>query len=142
MPQRIVVGGGRVGGTIVATVAARALHTDEAAIKVIDATGQHRSPQWRDGNGLRDVRVVWNASIELHKYVRRSCEGTDVFGAFDHTDGAVEIAMNEPAFFTAVDLVIEKMELLTSVRHDAFHDSVVIGGQEAKVRRVRLPCGT
>jgi sulfide:quinone oxidoreductase len=47
MRQRIVILGGGVGGTIVANVAARAVHADEAEITVIDATGQHAyMPGW------------------------------------------------------------------------------------------------
>ena len=47
MPQRIVIVGGGVGGTIVANVLARKLHADEAEITVIDATGAHQyMPGW------------------------------------------------------------------------------------------------
>ena len=48
MPQqRIVVLGGGVGGTIVANTIARTLSPDEAAITVVDATGQHvYMPGW------------------------------------------------------------------------------------------------
>lgn len=47
MSQRIVIVGGGVGGTIVANVVARALHTNEAEIMVVDATGQHAyMPGW------------------------------------------------------------------------------------------------
>jgi sulfide:quinone oxidoreductase len=47
MPQRIVIVGGGVGGTIVANIAARALRADQAEITVIDATGRHvYMPVW------------------------------------------------------------------------------------------------
>jgi sulfide:quinone oxidoreductase len=47
MSQHILIVGGGVGGTIVANIVARALHTDEAEITVVDATGQHQyMPGW------------------------------------------------------------------------------------------------
>jgi sulfide:quinone oxidoreductase len=47
MPQRIVIVGGGVGGTIVANVLARKLDINEAQITVIDATGTHQyMPGW------------------------------------------------------------------------------------------------
>jgi sulfide:quinone oxidoreductase len=47
MPQRVVILGGGVGGTIVANVLARSLHRDEANVTVVDATGQHQyMPGW------------------------------------------------------------------------------------------------
>ena len=47
MPQRIVIVGGGVGGTIVANLLSRHLSTDQAEVTVIDATGQHvYMPGW------------------------------------------------------------------------------------------------
>jgi sulfide:quinone oxidoreductase len=74
MPQRIVIAGGGVGGTIVANVVARALHADEAEITVIDATGQHAyMPGWlylpfNGSEGLelaRDERTLLNKHAHL-----------------------------------------------------------------------------
>ena len=74
MSQRIVIVGGGVGGTIVANVAARALHRDEAEITVIDATGDHvYMPGWlylpfngSDGIELsRPERTLLNHHVQL-----------------------------------------------------------------------------
>src|SRR5262249_7025010 len=74
MSQRIVIVGGGVGGTIVANVAARALHRDEAEITVIDATGEHvYMPGWlylpfNGGEGLelsRPERTLLNRHVRL-----------------------------------------------------------------------------
>lgn len=47
MSQRIVIIGGGVGGTIVANLLARTLHTQEAEITLIDASGKHvYMPLW------------------------------------------------------------------------------------------------
>lgn len=47
MPQRILVLGGGVGGTIVANTVARELSAGEAEVTIIDATGQHAyMPGW------------------------------------------------------------------------------------------------
>ncbi len=74
MAQRIVIVGGGVGGTIVANVAARALHRDEAEITVIDATGDHvYMPGWlylpfNGGDGVelsRPERSLLNRHVRL-----------------------------------------------------------------------------
>jgi sulfide:quinone oxidoreductase len=74
MPQRIAIIGGGVGGTIVANVLARALHTDQAEITVIDATGQHQyMPGWlylpfNDHEGIelhRSERSLLNRHVRL-----------------------------------------------------------------------------
>ncbi len=47
MPQRVIIIGGGVGGTIVANVLARTLHPHEADITVIESTGAHAyMPGW------------------------------------------------------------------------------------------------
>ncbi len=47
MPQRILIVGGGVGGTIVANLLARSLHHHEAEITLIDSTGNHvYMPSW------------------------------------------------------------------------------------------------
>jgi len=47
MKQRILIVGGGVGGTIVANILARTLHSDEAEITLIDKTGNHvYMPTW------------------------------------------------------------------------------------------------
>ena len=47
MPQRIVIIGGGVGGTIVANLLARTLHAQEAEITLIDGSGKHvYMPLW------------------------------------------------------------------------------------------------
>ncbi|HTK06197.1 MAG TPA: FAD/NAD(P)-binding oxidoreductase [Ktedonobacteraceae bacterium] len=47
MPQHVVIVGGGVGGTIVANLLARALHSSEAEITLIDSTGKHvYMPGW------------------------------------------------------------------------------------------------
>ncbi len=74
MPQRIVILGGGVGGTIVANVVARALHADQAQITVIDATGEHQyMPGWlylpfnhHEGLELsREERTLLNQQVQL-----------------------------------------------------------------------------
>jgi sulfide:quinone oxidoreductase len=73
MPQRIVIAGGGVGGTIVANVVARALHADEAEITVIDATGQHAyMPGWLylPFNGLEGIQLSHDERALLNKHVR------------------------------------------------------------------------
>jgi len=74
MPQRIVILGGGVGGTIVANVVARALHADQAQITVIDATGEHQyMPGWlylpfnhHEGLELsREERTLLNQHVQL-----------------------------------------------------------------------------
>ncbi len=74
MPQRIVIIGGGVGGTIVANVVARALHADQAQITVIDATGEHQyMPGWlylpfnhHEGLELsREERTLLNQHVQL-----------------------------------------------------------------------------
>jgi sulfide:quinone oxidoreductase len=74
MPQRIVIVGGGVGGTIVANSVARALQADEAEITVIDATGQHQyMPGWlylpfNGSEGLelsRSERTLLNHQVRL-----------------------------------------------------------------------------
>jgi len=74
MPQRIVILGGGVGGTIVANVVARALHADQAQITVIDATGEHQyMPGWlylpfNNHEGLelsREERTLLNQHVQL-----------------------------------------------------------------------------
>jgi sulfide:quinone oxidoreductase len=73
MPQRIVIVGGGVGGTIVANVAARALHADEAEITVIDATGQHQyMPGWLylPFNGSEGLELSRGERTLLNHHVR------------------------------------------------------------------------
>lgn len=74
MPQRIVIAGGGVGGTIVANIVARALHAEQAEITVIDATGQHAyMPGWlylpfNGSEGLElshDERTLLNKRVHL-----------------------------------------------------------------------------
>ena len=74
MPQRIVVLGGGVGGTIVANTVARELGAHEADITVIDATGRHEyMPGWlylpfdqADGVPLtRDERSLLKRRVNL-----------------------------------------------------------------------------
>jgi sulfide:quinone oxidoreductase len=74
MPQRILILGGGVGGTIVANVVARALHTDQAEVTVVDATGQHQyMPGWlylpfNEHEGLelsRGERTLLNRHVKL-----------------------------------------------------------------------------
>lgn len=74
MPQRIVIVGGGVGGTIIANVVSRALSTDQAEVTVIDATGQHAyMPGWlylpfNDHEGIelsRSERTLLNRHVEL-----------------------------------------------------------------------------
>lgn len=73
MPRRIVILGGGVGGTIVANIAARALHTDDAEITVIDATGQHAyMPGWLylPFNGSEGLELSRNERSLLNRHVR------------------------------------------------------------------------
>lgn len=73
MPQRIVIVGGGVGGTIVANIAARALHTDQAEITVIDATGQHQyMPGWLylPFNGSEGLELSRSERTLLNRHVR------------------------------------------------------------------------
>jgi sulfide:quinone oxidoreductase len=74
MPQRIVIVGGGVGGTIVANVLSRKLPADEAEITVIDATGAHQyMPGWlylpfNHSAGIelsRSERTLLNSHIKL-----------------------------------------------------------------------------
>ena len=74
MPQRIVIVGGGVGGTIVANIVSRALSLDQAEITVIDATAQHTyMPGWlylpfNQHEGLellRNERSLLNRHVEL-----------------------------------------------------------------------------
>lgn len=74
MPQRIVIVGGGVGGTIVANVVSRALSSEQAEVTVIDATGQHvYMPGWlylpfngHEGLELsRGERSLLNRHVEL-----------------------------------------------------------------------------
>jgi sulfide:quinone oxidoreductase len=74
MTKHIVIVGGGVGGTIVANIAARTLHPDEADITVIDATGEHvYMPGWlylpfNSGEGLdlsRPERTLLNRHVNL-----------------------------------------------------------------------------
>ncbi|HEX8997759.1 MAG TPA: FAD/NAD(P)-binding oxidoreductase [Ktedonobacterales bacterium] len=74
MPQRVVIVGGGVGGTIVANVLARTLGSDEAEITVIDSTGNHTyMPGWlyipfngTDGVDLsRPERSLLNSRVKL-----------------------------------------------------------------------------
>ncbi|HEX9068091.1 MAG TPA: FAD/NAD(P)-binding oxidoreductase [Ktedonobacterales bacterium] len=74
MPQRIVIVGGGVGGTIVANVLARELRHDEAEITVVDATGRHQyMPGWlylpfNHGAGMelsRSERDLLNKHVKL-----------------------------------------------------------------------------
>jgi sulfide:quinone oxidoreductase len=74
MPQRILILGGGVGGTIVANIVARALHTDQAEVTVVDATGQHQyMPGWlylpfNEHEGLelaRSERTLLNRHVQL-----------------------------------------------------------------------------
>jgi sulfide:quinone oxidoreductase len=74
MPQRILILGGGVGGTIVANIVARALHTDQAEVTVVDATGQHQyMPGWlylpfNEHEGLelaRSERTLLNRHVRL-----------------------------------------------------------------------------
>jgi sulfide:quinone oxidoreductase len=74
MPQRILILGGGVAGTIVANVVARALHTDQAEVTVVDATGQHQyMPGWlylpfNEHEGLelaRSERTLLNRHVRL-----------------------------------------------------------------------------
>lgn len=73
MPQRIVIVGGGVGGTIVANIVARALHADEAEIAVIDATGQHQyMPGWLylPFNGSEGLELVRSERTLLNHHVQ------------------------------------------------------------------------
>src|SRR5690349_13488982 len=74
MPQRIVIVGGGVGGSIVANIVSRALSAEQAEITVIDATGQHvYMPGWLNlpFNGherlelSRSERSLLNQHVEL-----------------------------------------------------------------------------
>lgn len=74
MPQRILIVGGGVGGTIVANVVARALNADQAEVTVVDATAQHQyMPGWlylpfNGSEGLtlsRDERSLLNRHVKL-----------------------------------------------------------------------------
>jgi sulfide:quinone oxidoreductase len=73
MPQRILILGGGVGGTIVANIVARALHTDEAEITVVDATGQHQyMPGWLylPFNGSEGLELSRGERGLLNRHVR------------------------------------------------------------------------
>lgn len=73
MPQRIVIVGGGVGGTIVANIAARALRHDQAEITVIDATGQHQyMPGWLylPFNGSEGLELSRSERSLLNHHVR------------------------------------------------------------------------
>ncbi len=73
MPQRIVIVGGGVGGTIAANVIARALHPDEAEITVVDSTGQHvYMPGWLylPFNGSEGVELSRPERGLLNRHVR------------------------------------------------------------------------
>ncbi|HLZ21347.1 MAG TPA: FAD/NAD(P)-binding oxidoreductase [Ktedonobacterales bacterium] len=72
MPQRIVIVGGGVGGTIVANIVSRALSTDQAEITVIDATGQHvYMPGWLylPFNGHEGVELSHGERSLLNRHV-------------------------------------------------------------------------
>lgn len=73
MPQRIVIIGGGVGGTIVANVVSRALAADEAEVTVIDATGQHQyMPGWLylPFNGSEGVDLLRSERTLLNRHVK------------------------------------------------------------------------
>jgi sulfide:quinone oxidoreductase len=76
MPQRILIVGGGVGGTIVANVLARTLSPREAEVTLIDSTGKHvYMPMWlympfdqTEGNGphvVRDERTLLSHHVRL-----------------------------------------------------------------------------
>lgn len=73
MPQRIVIVGGGVGGTIAANIVARALHPDEAEITVVDATGEHvYMPGWLylPFNGSEGLQLAHQERTLLNRRVR------------------------------------------------------------------------
>ncbi|WIG58274.1 MAG: Sulfide:quinone oxidoreductase, Type III [Ktedonobacterales bacterium] len=73
MPQRIVIVGGGVGGTIVANLVARALRPDEAMITLIDATGEHAyMPGWLylPFNGSEGIDLTRPERGLLNKHVQ------------------------------------------------------------------------
>lgn len=76
MPQRILILGGGVGGTIAANLLARKLHPQEAEVTLIDSTGRHiYMPMWLympfqhiDGESeqvVRDERTLLNRHVHL-----------------------------------------------------------------------------
>jgi sulfide:quinone oxidoreductase len=101
MPQRILILGGGVGGTIVANIAARALHTDQAEITVVDATGQHQyMPGWlylpfNEHEGLelsRGERTLLNRHVKL------------VIGQVSHIDTAArEVMIQRSPFAESIE---------------------------------------
>lgn len=72
MSQRIVIIGGGVGGTIVANIVARSLHSDEAEITVVDSTGQHvYMPGWLylPFNGSAGLQLTHDERGLLNRHV-------------------------------------------------------------------------
>lgn len=73
MPQRILILGGGVGGTIVANIVARELHTDQVEITVVDGTGQHvYMPGWLylPFNGSEGVQLSHDERSLLKRQVK------------------------------------------------------------------------
>jgi len=74
MPQRILIVGGGVGGTIVANLLARSLHTQEAEITLIDGSGKHvYMPLWLympfNQMSAKSDQLVRNEEDLLNKHV-------------------------------------------------------------------------
>jgi sulfide:quinone oxidoreductase len=101
MPQRIVIVGGGVGGTIVANIVARALYADQAEITVIDTTGQHAyMPGWlylpfNGSEGLElshDERTLLNRHVTLVLGQVTTVDPTNRELTIQHAPGAQTIA--------------------------------------------------
>jgi sulfide:quinone oxidoreductase len=73
MPKQIAIIGGGVGGTIVANLVARALHTDQAEITLVDASAQHQyMPGWLylPFNGSEGLELSRSERSLLNRHVR------------------------------------------------------------------------